>query len=85
MTHILQSYIGGHWQGQQAASALRSAVNGATIAHTHSDVLDFGEAVEHARRKGLPALMAMDFQERAQRLKALAKYLLDQKEHLYAI
>ena len=85
MTHILQSYIGGHWQGQQAASALRSAVNGATIAHTHSDVLDFGEAVEHARRKGLPALMAMDFQERAQRLKALAKYLLEHKEHLYAI
>jgi oxepin-CoA hydrolase/3-oxo-5,6-dehydrosuberyl-CoA semialdehyde dehydrogenase len=85
MTQTLQSYIGGHWQGAEAASALRSAVNGNTIAHTHAEALDFGEAVEHARRKGLPALMAMDFQERAQRLKALAKYLLEHKDQLYAV
>jgi oxepin-CoA hydrolase/3-oxo-5,6-dehydrosuberyl-CoA semialdehyde dehydrogenase len=85
MTQTLQSYIGGRWQGTQAASALRSAVNGNAIAHTHAEALDFGEAVEHARRKGLPALMAMDFQERAQRLKALAKYLMEHKEQLYAV
>lgn len=85
MTQILQSYIGGRWQGMQAAGALRSAVNGTTVAYTHADELNFGEAVEHARRKGLPALMAMDFQERAQRLKALGKYLLEHKELLYAI
>jgi oxepin-CoA hydrolase/3-oxo-5,6-dehydrosuberyl-CoA semialdehyde dehydrogenase len=85
MAQTLQSYIGGRWQGTQAASALRSAVNGATVANTHAESLDFGEAVEHARRKGLPALMAMDFQERAQRLKALAKYLLEHKEQLYAV
>jgi oxepin-CoA hydrolase / 3-oxo-5,6-dehydrosuberyl-CoA semialdehyde dehydrogenase len=85
MTHILQSYIGGHWQGTQAAGALRSAVNGATVAHTHADALDFGEAVQHARRTGLPALMAMDFQERALRLKALAKYLMEHREALYAV
>ncbi len=84
MTHTLQSYIGGRWQGAQAGSALRSAVNGTTVAHTHAEALDFGEAVEHARRKGLPALLAMDFQERAQRLKALAKYLMEHKEQLYA-
>ena len=85
MTQTIQSYIGGRWQGTQAASALRSAVNGTTIAYTHAEALDFGEAVEHARRKGLPALMAMDFQERAQRLKALAKYLMEHKEQLYAV
>jgi oxepin-CoA hydrolase/3-oxo-5,6-dehydrosuberyl-CoA semialdehyde dehydrogenase len=85
MTQIFQSYIGGRWQGANAASALRSAVNGTTIGHTHAESLDFGEAVEHARRKGLPALMAMDFQERAQRLKALAKYLMEHKEQLYAV
>lgn len=85
MTPTIQSYIGGRWQGTQAASALRSAVNGKTIAHTHAEGLDFGEALEHARRKGLPALMAMDFQERAQRLKALAKFLLDHKEQLYTV
>ena len=85
MTQILQSYIGGRWQGSQAGSGLRSAVNGAIVAHTHADALDFGEAVEHARRTGLPALMAMDFQQRALRLKALAKYLLEHKEQLYAV
>lgn len=85
MTKTLQSYIGGRWQGQQAASALRSAVNGSTVAHMHGEALDFSEALEHARRKGLPALMAMDFQERAQRLKALAKYLMEHKEQLYAV
>lgn len=85
MTSTLQSYIGGRWQGAEGAVALRSAVNGQTIAHTHAERLDFAEALEHARRKGLPALMAMDFQERAQRLKALAKYLLEHKEQLYAV
>ena len=85
MTQTLLSYIGGRWQGKQAAAALRSAVNGRTIAHTHAEALDFGEAVEHARRKGLPALMAMDFQERSQRLKALAKHLMEHKEQLYAV
>lgn len=85
MTSTLQSYIGGRWQGAQAAAALRSAVNGKTIAHTHAERLDFAEALEHARRKGLPALMAMDFQERAQRLKALAKYLMEHKEQLYTV
>jgi oxepin-CoA hydrolase/3-oxo-5,6-dehydrosuberyl-CoA semialdehyde dehydrogenase len=81
----LQSFIGGRWVGQQPAQSLHSAVNGATVAHTHAEALDFAEAVHFARRNGLPALMALDFQERALRLKALAKYLNDHKESLYAI
>jgi len=81
----LQSFIGGRWIGQQAAQALHSAVNGATVAHTHAEALDFAEALHFARRTGLPALMALDFQERAARLKALAKYLNEHKESLYAI
>ncbi|MBV8619009.1 MAG: phenylacetic acid degradation bifunctional protein PaaZ [Curvibacter sp.] len=81
----LQSFIGGRWIGQQAAQALHSAINGATVAHTHAESLDFGEALHFARRTGLPALMALDFQERAARLKALAKYLNERKEELYAI
>jgi oxepin-CoA hydrolase/3-oxo-5,6-dehydrosuberyl-CoA semialdehyde dehydrogenase len=34
---------------------------------------------------GLPNLLKLDFQERAQRLKALAKYLGEHKEQLYAV
>ena len=81
----LQSLIGGRWIGREAAQALRSAVNGETVAWTHADVLDFDEAVRHARRRGVPALMALDFQQRAARLKAIAAYLNERKEALYTL
>ena len=59
MTSTLQSYIGGRWIGRQPAQALRSAVNGRTVFHTHAEPLDFDEAVQHARRVGGPALLAL--------------------------
>ncbi|MBD9515973.1 phenylacetic acid degradation bifunctional protein PaaZ [Pseudomonas sp. PDM22] len=82
---ILQSFIGGRWVGQHGAQALRSALNGQTVARTHEETLDFGRAVAHAREQGLKELMSMDFQQRAQRLKALALYLTERKEQLYEI
>ncbi|MDN8614728.1 phenylacetic acid degradation bifunctional protein PaaZ [Variovorax ginsengisoli] len=85
MTQILQSFIGGRWLGAQAAQALRSAVNGRPVASTHAEAIDFGEALQHARTVGLANLLAMDFQQRAQRLRALAKYLAEHKEELYAV
>ena len=81
----LQSFIGGRWIGQHGAQALRSALNGQLVARTHEEAPDFAEAVAHARQSGLAALMAMDFQQRAQRLKALALYLTERKEQLYEI
>lgn len=85
MTPIVQSFIAGRWLGQQSAQALHSAVNGRVVAHTHAEAPDFAEALDHARATGLNGLMALDFQERGLRLKALAKYLLTHKEQLYAI
>jgi oxepin-CoA hydrolase/3-oxo-5,6-dehydrosuberyl-CoA semialdehyde dehydrogenase len=85
MTQILQSFIGGRWLGQQGAQVLLSAVNGRPVASTHAESIDFGEALDHARNVGLPTLLAMDFQQRAQRLRALAKYLAEHKEELYAV
>ena len=84
-TPTLQSFIGGRWIGQHGAAALRSAINGQLIALTHEDVLDFGEALDHARQEGIAELMAIDFQKRAARLKELGKYLTERKEQLYAI
>ena len=81
----LQSLIAGRWFGAEGAVPLHSAVNGALIHHTHTEAIDFGEAVAFARGTGLPALMAMDFQQRAARLKALAAYLNERKEQLYTI
>lgn len=84
-TPTLQSRIAGRWIGREAAQVLKSAVNGRPVYATHAEAIDFAEAVQHARRVGGPALLAMDFQERAARLKALAKFLAERKEQLYAV
>jgi oxepin-CoA hydrolase/3-oxo-5,6-dehydrosuberyl-CoA semialdehyde dehydrogenase len=81
----LQSFIADRWVGRETSQPLLSAVNGETVAHTHAERIDFEEALLHARRQGVPALMAMDFQQRAARLKALAAYLNERKEQLYVI
>lgn len=87
MSHAptLQSFIGGRWIGQHGAQALRSAIDGQAIARTHEEALDFSEAIEHGRKRGIASLMAMDFQQRAARLKALALYLNEHKELLYTL
>jgi oxepin-CoA hydrolase/3-oxo-5,6-dehydrosuberyl-CoA semialdehyde dehydrogenase len=85
MTAVLQSYIAGRWFGTKPAQALRSAINGAPVAHTHAELIDFGEAVQHARTTGLANLLKLDFQQRAGILRALAKYLSEHKEGLYAV
>ncbi|KQP15797.1 phenylacetic acid degradation bifunctional protein PaaZ [Pseudorhodoferax sp. Leaf267] len=85
MSIQLQSHIAGRWIGQQPAQTLLSAVNGRAVASTHAEAVDFAEALAYARRTGIPALMALDFQQRAERLKALAKYLATHKEMLYAL
>ncbi|MCP3752486.1 phenylacetic acid degradation bifunctional protein PaaZ [Pseudomonas sp. SBB6] len=81
----LQSFIAGRWIGQHGATPLRSALDGHIIGYSHEERADFAEAIEHARAQGLQALMAMDFQQRAARLKALALYLSERKEQLYAL
>jgi oxepin-CoA hydrolase / 3-oxo-5,6-dehydrosuberyl-CoA semialdehyde dehydrogenase len=81
----LQSLIAGRWLGTEAYQPLHSALDNQLIYHTHADKIDFGEAVAYARTTGVQALMQMDFQKRAQRLKALAAYLMERKEELYEI
>jgi oxepin-CoA hydrolase/3-oxo-5,6-dehydrosuberyl-CoA semialdehyde dehydrogenase len=84
-TPTLQSLIAGRWIGTAPAAALSSAIDGSTVFHTHAEAIDFGAALHFARRTGGPALLALDFQQRAARLKALGAWLLEHKEKLYAI
>jgi oxepin-CoA hydrolase/3-oxo-5,6-dehydrosuberyl-CoA semialdehyde dehydrogenase len=81
----LQSLIGGRWMGAEPHMPLHSAINSSLIYHTHAEKIDFEEAVIYARKTGVSSLMAMDFQTRAARLKALAAYLMGRKEELYEI
>ena len=85
MSPVLQSHIAGRWLGRQPAQVLHSAINGRPVACTHAEAPDFAEALAHARTRGVPTLLALDFQERAERLKALAKFLGERKEELYAL
>ncbi|MBK7260690.1 MAG: phenylacetic acid degradation bifunctional protein PaaZ [Rubrivivax sp.] len=82
---VLQSHIADRWFGHSPAQSLRSAINGRAVASTHAEAIDFAHALDHARRVGLPALLALDFQQRATRLRALAKFLTERKEQLYTI
>ncbi|MBT9503263.1 MAG: phenylacetic acid degradation bifunctional protein PaaZ [Burkholderiaceae bacterium] len=84
-TPILQSFIADRWVGAQAGKALHSAIDGHAVALAHADELDFAEALHHGRTRGLKALTAMHFQQRAAILRALGAYLLEHKEQLYAV
>ena len=82
---ILQSLIANRWVGARAARSLHSAINGRSVAATHAEAIDFGESLQFARQTALPALLRLDFQQRAAMLKALAAYLMAHKESLYPI
>jgi oxepin-CoA hydrolase/3-oxo-5,6-dehydrosuberyl-CoA semialdehyde dehydrogenase len=85
MPTTLQSHIAGRWHGQQAHTPLHGALDNALLFHTHQEPIDFEEALHYARKTGIRGLMQSDFQGRAQRLKALALYLMERKEELYEI
>jgi len=87
MGHIptLQSLIAGRWHGAASHTPLHSALDSTLIYHTHAEKIDFDEALTFARKTGVRALMRQTFQERAATLKALAVYLMERKEELYAI
>ncbi len=82
----LESYIAGGWQsGAGTGTALRDATTGAVIASASAEGFDTAAALEHARAVGGPALRSLTFHERANLLKALAKYLSDRKEEFYEL
>jgi oxepin-CoA hydrolase/3-oxo-5,6-dehydrosuberyl-CoA semialdehyde dehydrogenase len=85
MATTLQSFIAGRWHGKEAHTPLHGALNNQLISHTHAESIDFAEAVDYGRKTGIPALMKLDFQQRAAALKALALYLMERKEELYRI
>ncbi len=82
----LQNFALGQWvEGTGKATDLFHAVSGEKIAEASSSGLDFKAMADHARRVGGPKLRAMTFHERALMLKAMAKYLNERKDSLYAL
>jgi oxepin-CoA hydrolase/3-oxo-5,6-dehydrosuberyl-CoA semialdehyde dehydrogenase len=80
------SYALGHWIAPGPdARAVHGPVDGAQIARAGGAALDFGAMIAHATQKGGPALREMTFHQRAKMLKALAQYIGERKEELYAL
>ena len=78
---VLDRWVDGDGDG----NILTSAVNGDAIAAITSEGLDFADMLNHARRVGGQNLRKFTFHERAEMLKALAKYLMENKQELYAL
>ena len=80
------SYANARWIEPGAASrAIHGPVTGIKIAEAGGAPLDVQAMLDWARDTGGPALRAMTFHERAKMLKALALYISERKEELYAL
>ncbi len=82
----IESYVNGVWTpGQGEGVEVRNAISGDPIGTVDSSGIDFAGVLRHGREAGGKALRALTIHERANRLKALAKHLLEKKEKFYQI
>ena len=83
---MLRSYTGGSWRaGDGDGVPLHDAVTGEPIARVSSAGIDMAAALDYGRRTGGPALRELTFHQRASLLKALASFLREHREELYAL
>jgi oxepin-CoA hydrolase/3-oxo-5,6-dehydrosuberyl-CoA semialdehyde dehydrogenase len=82
----LASYALGQWLAPESDLVpVRSAVTGEVVAEVGRAPVEPGAMLDHARRVGGPALRALTFHQRAERLKALAACLGERKQRLYEL
>ena len=82
----LASYSCGHWiTGDGEPRLLHHAISGEVVAEIDSSGLDFAAMLDHGRRVGGAALRQLTFHQRALRLKALGRHLLEHKAEFYAL
>ncbi len=82
----IQSFVEDQWvSGSDEGAKLYNAVTSELIGTASTAGIDFQRVIDFARNHGGPTLRAMTIHERANRLKALAKYLMEHKAELYRI
>ncbi len=82
----VESYALGRWVAPgSGARKIISPLNGSHIGLCGDGPLNFGAMADYARESGGRPLRAMTFHERAHKLKALAIYLNERREHLYKL
>lgn len=81
-----QSYASGQWvDGSGSGVEVLHAVTGDPVAQVSAAGLDVAGMLDYGRRVVGPKLRALTFHTRARMLKALAKYLMERKDELYAL
>ncbi|MEX2524371.1 MAG: phenylacetic acid degradation bifunctional protein PaaZ [Gammaproteobacteria bacterium] len=82
----IESYVAGKWTpGKGEGRQVLNAVTGKPVGNVDSSGIDFRAVLEYGREMGGPALRSLTTHDRANRLKALAKHLLEKKEDFYRI
>src|SRR6478672_6458683 len=82
----LLNYERDRWvAGDGNLSEIPSAIDGAPVAMTGSDGIDFGGMLRHAREVGGPALRSLTFHDRARMIKVLGLAIMARKEELYEL
>jgi oxepin-CoA hydrolase / 3-oxo-5,6-dehydrosuberyl-CoA semialdehyde dehydrogenase len=82
----LRSYVGGSWfEATDEGAPLRDAVTGEQVTTISSTGIDMRAALDHGRSVGGPALRELTFHQRAAMLKAVALFLREQRDELYAL
>lgn len=82
----LESYVNGGWRaGSGAAAILYNPTTEEPIAQVSTGGIDFGAVLEHARRKGGPALREMTFASRGKILKTLSAAIHAHRDELIDI
>src|SRR3954462_10821125 len=84
-TPQLLNYERDRWIAGDGTAEIVSAIDGAPVALTGSDGLDFDGMLRHAREVGGPALRKLTFHERARMIKALGLAIMARKEELYEL
>jgi 3,4-dehydroadipyl-CoA semialdehyde dehydrogenase len=82
----LGSYVEGKWvKGKGKAAQLVNPATEEVVATTSTDGLDFGAALEFARKKGGPALRSMTFVQRGEMLRAMSRAIHSKRDELLSI
>lgn len=84
-TKLIQSYLEGRWTGSVADRILTCAITGEEIGQTCKLDADLSQALAWARDHAQSDVIGHGFLERANKLKALGKYLSEHKGELEAI
>lgn len=85
MSKQLGNYYRDQWvAGTSDGAELLHAITGEPVATLSSAGIDFADMLTHARAVGGNNLRRYTFHERAEMLKALAKYLMEHKDEFYA-